>query len=275
MQFFAILYHGKQTAAFLWVAREIFMTFELRVGSQFQDLIHSVRPSLMVEVGSWQGASIIRFLQEADGAGLDTHAICVDTWLGSPEHWLNKNPSGEWAFSALGVSNGEPQFIETFRRNIEDFGYSGRVELVRAGSEAALAYLEVRGTQPDLIYIDGDHSRRAVLKDIQLSVRLSRNGVRPIISGDDWTWVDVRRAVILSAIRLGSGILVKGKMWVFAQRNSPLEAEFVNRGWARVPAHLFAKYLLDYSRLAKVYRKALRRLIRRFVDPFFRLISRG
>lgn len=243
----------------------------LRTGSQFADLIEVVKPELIVEVGSWHGASIIRFLQESDRLSLGTRAICIDRWLGSPEHWMDENPNGEWAFSQMAVSGGEPQFIESFRSNVKDFGFEDRIEIFRATSESGLPYLAKLGLKADLVYIDGDHSRAAVNRDIQLSRLLSQAGHETIISGDDWTWVGVRRAVISNALTLRLSIFTKAKMWVVLPRTSVLVSEFSSKGWRRIPSLAYEKYLLDYSRHAKHLRKTWRRIVRKAIDPLYRL----
>jgi cephalosporin hydroxylase len=57
----------------------------------FAELIDELRPSLVIEVGSWKGASLLEMARATTSLGLPTQFICVDTWLGSnPELWLHK-----------------------------------------------------------------------------------------------------------------------------------------------------------------------------------------
>ena len=47
------------------------------------------KPNLVIEVGSFLGYSAIKMAKEIKKLNLDTKIICVDTWLGSPEHYIN------------------------------------------------------------------------------------------------------------------------------------------------------------------------------------------
>lgn len=51
----------------------------------FAGLIKEVRPALVIEVGTWKGASAVSMADAAAHAGLSTKIVCVDTWLGALE----------------------------------------------------------------------------------------------------------------------------------------------------------------------------------------------
>src|SRR5687768_5229089 len=55
------------------------------------EAIHALRPARICEVGSWKGRSAINMAKAVKSLGLNTEIVCVDTWLGSPEHWLRRN----------------------------------------------------------------------------------------------------------------------------------------------------------------------------------------
>src|SRR5437016_4332575 len=78
----------------------------------FGQVIQSVRPLLIVEVGTWKGASAIHMGKIVRDLGLPTKIICIDTWLGSPEHM---HPY--WRQS-LRLLNGYPQLYYTFLTNV-------------------------------------------------------------------------------------------------------------------------------------------------------------
>jgi cephalosporin hydroxylase len=59
-------------------------------GPLCREVISAVRPEVIVEVGTWKGASAIHMAQTARDLGLSTQIICVDTWLGSTEHFLGQ-----------------------------------------------------------------------------------------------------------------------------------------------------------------------------------------
>jgi hypothetical protein len=83
------------------------------------DIIEVFRPGTIVEVGSWYGASAIGFLQMAEKIGAKPQIICVDTWLGSIEHWLNWFPDSPWDFNSLNITKGQPDILSGFWDNVE------------------------------------------------------------------------------------------------------------------------------------------------------------
>lgn len=130
---------------------------------------------LIVEVGSWMGRST-RLL-----AGLAPHAkvIAIDHWRGSPEH---ADDPELVAFM--------PHLFEAFLK--ESWEFREQIVPVRASSVDGLNTVSEAGLQPDMIYIDADHSYEGVLADV--TTALDRfPGVR--IVGDDWNWPGVKRAV--------------------------------------------------------------------------------
>jgi len=50
----------------------------------FAELIHEIKPSLIIEVGSWKGASAITMADALAAEKLPGKILCIDTWLG---HW--------------------------------------------------------------------------------------------------------------------------------------------------------------------------------------------
>lgn len=242
-----------------------------RTDSQFTDLIELFRPLEILEIGSWYGASLLGFLETSKKLGIDTRAVAVDTWLGSHEHWLNLIPRDDWSRRSLGIKNGEPTFFSTFKKNIRKAGFSERVKVVRAPSEIALPYLRSQNYSPGLVYIDGDHSFRATHIDIRNSMRLGGDSSYPVCAGDDWTWVSVRRAVIVASWTHGLRVLVKGKMWLMLGRGHEAWGTLRERSWApQGPVRLIIN-LLPYPKPSQV-RKQVRRVQRRVLDPLLRLL---
>lgn len=156
------------------------------------DTLHSYEPSLVIELGSWKGASAIAMAQELLRMGRNTPIICVDTWLGSSSHFLHKD--SEDHFSSLMSRHGYPQLYYQFLANVV---YTGSTSLIvplpQTTSHAAqiLAHLQLT---PDYIYVDASHSYADVLLDLQQFWPLLANG--GCLLGDDyhWTWPGVVRA---------------------------------------------------------------------------------
>lgn len=203
------------------------MTVDIRK-EPLVSLIQEARPERILEIGSWQGFSAITFLEESKKLGVMAEITCVDTWLGSIEHWLDKKPGSEWSRSAMNVKNGEPTFIENFRKNVKEAGFADQVVMLRAPSEIGLRYLRKQESEFDLIYIDGDHSYRAVAIDLRLSASiLATSG---LIAGDDWNWRGVRRAVAAFALKNKLDLRVFERTWILAQRGRP----FSSADWRRL-----------------------------------------
>src|SRR4029079_15072358 len=59
-------------------------------GSQsplFAEVIDKLKPREIVEVVTWKGASAIHMARLAQAHQPDAVVLCIDTWLGSKEHW--------------------------------------------------------------------------------------------------------------------------------------------------------------------------------------------
>ena len=86
-------------------------------GSQHRylaDTIAARRPSIIVEVGVWKGASCCELAKSVRANGLDAVVIAVDTWLGAWDHWTHDHWHGE-----LGFEFGYPTIYRTFMANID------------------------------------------------------------------------------------------------------------------------------------------------------------
>jgi hypothetical protein len=187
----------------------------------------------MAEFGSWEGASALTFLLAAKKAKLDLALICVDTWLGSREHWENSFPDSQWSFERLKVIEGEPTVIETFRKAIDNQGLSSQVNLVRAPTTHAAGYISRTFPKLDLVFLDADHSFSAVRQDLTLAMGLiSDSG---LIAGDDWGWPSVQLAVATrSFLRRKIYSSPDGSTYVLLKRHqTAFESKFVTADWSR------------------------------------------
>lgn len=206
----------------------------IREGQSFSDLVTLSRPENILEIGSWHGASIIRFLSESKALGLNTKAVCIDTWLGNLEHWMSWC-DGEWAFDQLLVEAGEPQFLRSFKENLEVFGFSKQVSIIRAPSEIGLKFLRTSNASAkfDLIYVDGDHSTKVVLSDLRLSLPLLAQSPTSLLSGDDWSWKTVRRALAIFCAPRQLRVYVKDGSWVIPAHGMNLGRQLTEMGWKK------------------------------------------
>lgn len=227
-----------------------------RDSESLRSLIDLVQPQVLVEFGSWEGRSALAFLQRAKERNLRTEVICVDTWLGSPEHWRDDFPDSEWSFSHLKLVNGEPRVLDTFREAMRQHHADEQVSIVRATTSLATIYLSRIGKKADLVYVDADHGFQAVWSDLRLAKRILREG--GVIAGDDFVWSSVRLGVIRFAAS-GWKILQSEDLVTYAlvERNrAELVQVFQSAGWQQVPPLRIA--LKEMPVLVRLLRKALK-----------------
>lgn len=156
----------------------------------FRTVIEARRPKLIVEVGTWKGASAIHMASICRELGLSTEIVCVDTWLGNWQHWSRKEGVG--SRQDLRLVNGYPHLYYQFMSNVVSEGYSHIITpLPLTGVAGAKLFAHYR-IRPDVIYIDGDHEYESVIWDLRgwLAV-LAEDG---ILMGDDYNWPGVKRA---------------------------------------------------------------------------------
>lgn len=146
----------------------------------FGELIDELRPSLVIEVGSWKGASLLEMARAAQRLGLDTSFICIDTWLGSnAELWLHAATR-----ASLKIDGGYPTLFRTFLRNLRDADLLQQVFPMPMTSLTAALILRHWGLQADLIYIDAGHTQLEVGMDLEAFCQLVRPG--GVLLGDDY-----------------------------------------------------------------------------------------
>jgi hypothetical protein len=154
--------------------------------------IEEVRPTTIAEVGVWKGRSVLNMFAYCRQLGIQPEILCIDTWLGSPEHWLNRsNPS---FYDSLKIKNGLPQLYWTFLRNVVDAGAQDAITPMPMSSETAFHVLARLKVSLDLVHVDAGHEYESVLGDLTRYWSLLRPG--GILIGDDYspTWPGVVRA---------------------------------------------------------------------------------
>lgn len=130
---------------------------------------------LVLELGAWLGLTT-RFLA---GRAPRATIVAIDHWQGGPEH--RDQPE----YAAL-----LPALYETFLANC--WSLRERVIALRSDTLSALQRLRELQIEPDVVYIDADHSFEAVRADLLAALDAFP---RAAIVGDDWDWETVARAV--------------------------------------------------------------------------------
>jgi hypothetical protein len=140
---------------------------------------------------------------------LDCEIVCVDTFLGSPEHWL----TAEFRRS-LRLRNGQPQLYQQFLSNVLREGMHEIITPFPISSTAATFVLRNAPQRPDIVYVDGGHEYEDVSRDIELYWGLLRPGGALI--GDDFLpmWPGVIRAATEFAARKGRELQVLDEKWL-------------------------------------------------------------
>ena len=125
-------------------------------------LIDQLRPKIIIEVGTWKGASAFYLIERARQRDPEAVIICVDTWLGSPEHFLTPH----WR-SQLKLKHGRAQLYEQFIANVIHKEMTDFVVPLCMPSVQAARLLEELGIRAALVHIDGAHDARSVRHDIE------------------------------------------------------------------------------------------------------------
>lgn len=157
----------------------------------FKEIIGTVRPRLIIEVGSWKGASAIHMADIVAAEKLDAHIVCIDTWLGALEFWTDQSDANR--FGSLKLKNGWPQVYYQFLANVVHKGHQSRITPFPQTSATGALWLRYYGIKADLIYVDGSHEEEDVYADI--IGYWDALAPRGVLFGDDWTWDGVRLAV--------------------------------------------------------------------------------
>lgn len=153
--------------------------------TKLAELIRHIQPRLVVEIGSWLGASALYMASHTDA-----EILCIDTWTGAPEMWTDKDDPER--YGSLRIEHGMPTIYRDFLSNVVRAGKAHQITPFPVPSTVGLTVLQKLGIKPDLVYIDGDHTYRSVLNDISQSCELFPR----ICCGDDFfSWPDVGRAV--------------------------------------------------------------------------------
>jgi hypothetical protein len=146
----------------------------------------SDRTQVVVELGAWLGTST-RFLAEK---APNATVISVDHWQGSPEH--RARPEYR---SML------PTLYETFLALC--WQHKDRVIPLRMSTLEGLRTVARFGIEPDLVYVDAEHSYEAVTSELELASELFP---RARLVGDDFDWRGVRDAAQNFARRTGQHV---------------------------------------------------------------------
>jgi hypothetical protein len=178
--------------------------------SAFDWLIDTVKPTSIIEIGSWKGHSANYMADGCKRNKLQTKIVCVDTFLGGPEHWLLPG-----MIEKLYRVNGMPTIIDRFLGNVIARGNEGIIFPLTLDSSSAAQVMQHLGLKADLIFVDAGHEYNAVCSDImRYQPMLAEGGV---MWGDDYQDKQVADAVHDCATKLGVPVVVfpKTRKWIY------------------------------------------------------------
>jgi predicted O-methyltransferase YrrM len=211
----------------------------------FGDVCSIVKPCSILEIGSWMGGSAIAWAKTSSEFQPNSAVYCVDTWLGSVEHFLS-TCGDSWNIKKLSLSDYGPTFFDDFIRNIWDSGYQEKILPFRASSSSALPFFAREGLRFDVVYVDGAHDVYSVFQDITGALKIiSKEG---LICGDDFGWDSVRGGLALSALahRKPLAIYVKEDDFVILNTSSSHHRQSLSqRSYARWKTKDMIKSLLS------------------------------
>jgi len=153
------------------------------IGGLFEAILDSLdcEPDILIEVGSFLGASAIVFGQIIKARKLKTKIICIDTFLGSTFHWERadrRNP--------LNIRNGYPMMFFDFLNNVKSFSLDGIICPFPTTSLDAAAFLQRNEVTANLTYIDSSHDEITTRAECEAYWPITRNVLFGDDFGDEW-----------------------------------------------------------------------------------------
>ena len=157
----------------------------------FRELITDTKPRLIIEVGTWKGASALELAAITRELRLSTQIVCVDTWLGALEFWTDQTDADRYL--SLQLRHGYPTVFYQFLANVCHQGFQDCIVPFPQTASTAALWFRYYGITADLIYLDASHEEEDVYQDLCNFWEVV--GTNGILCGDDYTWDGVRLAV--------------------------------------------------------------------------------
>ncbi|XP_039121307.1 uncharacterized protein LOC120258033 [Dioscorea cayenensis subsp. rotundata] len=184
----------------------------------FQDLISTVRPKTIIELGTFLGASALHMAQITRNLSLpSTLILCIDdfrTWPGARRLLRSDLPV---------PYHGDALLLHQFMLGVKNANESHRVLPFPFSTSSALVAFCEWGIYGDLIEVDAGHDFHSAWSDINLAWAVLRPG--GVLFGHDYfTKADnmgVRRAVTLFAKVNGLAVRPHGEHWVLSPKPQP------------------------------------------------------
>ncbi|HEX7821103.1 MAG TPA: class I SAM-dependent methyltransferase [Sphingobium sp.] len=173
--------------------------------------MRDARPDIVIDVGVWKGGSSIFFASVMKELEIDGAVIAIDTFLGSPEHWI-VGRHGDFR-SSLRIKRGQPRLYDQFLSNVKHAGLTDYIVPFPQTSANAARILGLCDIQADLIHVDAAHELAEVLSDARAYWPLLRSG--GVLVGDDYNeeWPEVQQAARCFADEVGCPLVISEPKW--------------------------------------------------------------
>ncbi len=175
-----------------------------------KQLITTSHAKVVIEVGSWFGASTRHIAQTLPADGI---VYAVDPWTGSP---------GQMNFNDFDMPNVYRQFLS----NVIHAKLTHKIIPIKMPSVEAAKVLDVK---PDLIYIDGYHDFENVYNDLKAWFPFVKG--HGILCGDDYYYYwengwPVKQAVDLFAKENNLIVHDMGWFWYYQEKELEISSSF-------------------------------------------------
>jgi hypothetical protein len=180
----------------------------------FRDIIGSIRPDTVIDVGVWKGGSTIFLANIMRDNCIDGAVIGVDSFLGSPDHSYKDSN----VYGLIARQFGRPLLYEQFLANVIRYEAQGIIVPFAQSTENAAHVLLRLGVKAGLIHIDAAHDYESVLRDSRAYWELLVPGGYMV--GDDYdpSWPGVVKAADQFAAELGLKIDNRPPKWILRKQ---------------------------------------------------------
>jgi hypothetical protein len=178
------IFHGDPYEGFEWEKYPDDLTGGI-IHDIWKQVFEDLRPTMIIEVGSWKGKSAVNFAQLAlKYEPEDLVILCVDTWLGSdPVHQWSHREDLTWGMRDM-FYHGYPTIYYQFLSNICRHKLQNIVVPFPNTSNVAARWLQSTTIQADLIYVDAGHDEEECYLDVSRFWTALRPG--GLMAGDDF-----------------------------------------------------------------------------------------
>ena len=173
--------------------------------------IANLRPSLIIEVGSFVGESAIHMAKQIKIQSLDCAILCVDTWCAGFDHHVG-------APEKLNMHFGRSDLFYRFMANVIEHNCQDVIVPFAMDSIGAARVIKWLGLVPTLIYVDASHEKGDVIRDYDAYWDLLPKGGGMLVDDltahfpgviHDWNEFLVKNELTATTVEGEKGLVIK------------------------------------------------------------------